>query len=499
MGKENKFRKILNKITDWAAWVIDFHDRTQAMGDRALLILRYNFASFVHKNRKFLQESKKSIMGHFAGFVLISIAVVALFNHATGFTYAYNGKVLGYVKDQEDVLKVLDLVSTELSKENGAKIKIDADSNISFRKVVIVDKEIDNIDDVLKRLTYMSDMEAEAYRIFINGNPVTTCESQRAAELVLKNVQNEFLETDEHITYEEIGFKEDVEIRKVDTKLAYISSIKAAKNDILTGGSKELVYEVKPGDTYSEICKKFDTSFEELKKINPDLSIENLFIGDKIIINKAVSALTVRTVEKTTYAEKVKYKTEYKKDKSLYENVEKVVQKGSNGKRVVTAEITRENGEEIHKKILKSKTIKKPVKKIVIKGTKKLPKTAPTGTYIIPVSGYTLTSEFGWRWGRNHDGVDLACSTGTPIHASDGGTVVYAGWYSGYGLFVEIDHGGGMKTRYGHCSSIDVSRGEKVYQGQKIAEVGNTGNSYGSHLHFEVLKNGSPVNPFSYL
>lgn len=166
---------------------------------------------------------------------------------------------------------------------------------------------------------------------------------------------------------------------------------------------------------------------------------------------------------------------------------------------MVTAEIIRENGKEVGKEILKTETIKKAVKKIVIKGTKKLPKTAPTGTFIMPVSGYTLTSEFGWRWGRNHDGIDLACSTGTPIYASDGGTVVYAGWYSGYGLFVEIDHGSGMRTRYGHCNSIDVSVGDKVYQGQKIAEVGNTGNSYGSHCHFEIVKNGSPVNPLNYL
>ena len=139
------------------------------------------------------------------------------------------------------------------------------------------------------------------------------------------------------------------------------------------------------------------------------------------------------------------------------------------------------------------------VKKIVVKGTKKLPKTAPTGTFIMPVSGYTLTSEFGWRWGRNHDGLDLACGTGTPIYASDGGTVVYAGWYSGYGLFVEIDHGNGIRTRYGHCNSINVSVGEKVYQGQKIAEVGNTGNSFGSHCHFEIVVNGTPVDPFKYL
>ncbi len=529
MGKET-FRKIMNRLVDaaagviswhdemqirfdkklpviWdyivsaAAGVVNFHDLMQLKADRQILIARYKIAKQIHEKRRKLIVHKKSIMTHFAGFVLVAIAMVALFNHATGFQYAYNGKVLGYVKNQEDVIKVLDLVSTELTKEYGSKIEIDADSNITFKSVVVLDKDIDDIDTVLKRLTYMSDMEAEAYAVCINGEPFVICESREAAEYTLKSVQREYMVKDRNqkIEYLDVGFKEAVEIRKTQTKLPYISSVGAAKKKILTGGQAEIAYTVEAGDTYYGICEKFDTTFDELKKTNPGISEDSLYPGDKLLISEAVSALTVTTKEKATYAEKIKYKTVYKKDSSLYENVEKVVQKGSDGKRVVTAEITRENGKEVNKKVLKSETIKKAVKKIVIKGTKKLPKTAPTGKFIMPVSGYTLTSEFGWRWGRNHDGLDLACPTGTPIYASDGGTVVYAGWYSGYGLFVEIDHGSGMRTRYGHCSAIHVKVGDKVYQGQKIADVGNTGNSYGSHCHFEIVKNGTPVDPFNYL
>lgn len=499
MGKEKKFRKIIRRITDAAAGAVTFHDNMQLRFDRQLLILQYHFAKSVHKNRKIIAARKKSIAGHFAGLVLVAIALVALFNNATGFQYAYNGKVLGYVENQEDVLKVLDLVSEELSKEYGSQINIDKDSNISFKNVVILDKEIDDIDTVLKRLTYMSDMEAEAYRIYIDGSPIATCESNEAAEYVLKSIQQKYIKEDDKIKYEKIGFKETVEIRQVDTKLAYIDSVSSAKKAILNGGSKEVVYEVKAGDTYSEICAEFDIDFDTLKSNNPELKEDSLMPGDELVINESVSALTVTTVEKGTYAEKVKYKTEYRKDSSMYEGDSRVIQKGVSGKRVVNARITRENGEIVQKDVLKSETIKKPVTKIVVKGTKKVPKTMPTGTYIMPVSGYSLTSEFGWRWGRMHEGIDLACATGTTIRATDGGTVIYAGWYSGYGLFIEIDHGNGIHSRYGHCNSIDVSRGEKVYQGQKIGEVGNTGNSYGSHCHFEITKNGTPVDPFNYL
>lgn len=524
MGKEKKFRKITDAaagVVSWhdrmqirfdqwmaalwksivsgAAAVVTVHDNLQARFDRLLLICHYHLAKFIHENRKKLEGKKKSLLGHFAGLVLVAIAVVALFNHATGFEYSYNGKALGYVKNQEDVLKILDLVSDELSKEYGSTIQIDKDNDITFRSAVVVDKDIDDVDTVLKRLTYMSDMEAEAYGIYIDGKFYAACESEKAVKSVMKNVQDQFLEDDDSIKYEEVGFKEDVVIRKYNTKLAYISSVKKATDAILSGGNKEEVYTVKAGDTYYDICQKFDITYEELKKNNPDIKEERLLPGDELVMQKAVSALTVITVEKSTFAEKVKYKTEYKDDDSMYEGDEKVIQKGVNGKRVVTARITRENGEIIKKDVLKTETIKKTVKRIVLRGTKPVPKTAPTGNLIIPVSGYTLTSEFGWRWGRMHEGIDLACPTGTTIRAADGGTVVYAGWFSGYGMFIDIDHGGGKHTRYGHCSAIDVSVGEKVYQGQKIGEVGNTGNSYGSHLHFEVTINGSPVDPFSYL
>ena len=526
MGKEKKFR---NKIVDAAAGVISWHDRMQISFDQGMqrlwqhivsgaaaiitihdnlqtrvdrlsLIVQYMIASNIHKNRKKLAGKKKSILGHFAGVILVAVAVVALFNHATGFEYSYNGKALGYVKNQEDVIKILDLVSDELTKEYGSKIQIDKDNDITFKNVVILDKDVDEVDTVLQRLTYMSDMEAEAYGIYIDGQHFVNCESKKAAQQALKEVQQKYIEDNEENTeYEKVGFKEKVEIKKVNTKLAYISSVNKAAKTIMKGGSKEIAYEVKPGDTYWGIFEKFDTDFDTLKENNPDLKEDRLVPGDKIIIDKATSALTVVTIEKTTYAEKVKYKTVYKKSSSMYKGDSKVTQKGSNGKRVVTARITKVNGEVVDKDVLESKTIKKAVKKIVIKGTKAVPKTAPTGHLIIPVSGYTMTSPFGWRWGRMHEGVDLACATGTTIRAADGGTVIRAGWYSGYGLCIDIDHGSGMITRYGHCSAVNVSVGQKVYQGQKIGEVGNTGNSFGSHCHFEVRINGSPRNPFDYV
>lgn len=116
---------------------------------------------------------------------------------------------------------------------------------------------------------------------------------------------------------------------------------------------------------------------------------------------------------------------------------------------------------------------------------------------IWPVNG-PITSGFGWRWGRMHEGIDIGVPCGTPIHAAASGTVIYSGWMDGYGNFVVIDHGNGLATAYGHQSAIYVSGGS-VSQGQAIGAVGSTGNSTGCHLHFEVRVNGSPVDPLGYL
>ncbi len=126
------------------------------------------------------------------------------------------------------------------------------------------------------------------------------------------------------------------------------------------------------------------------------------------------------------------------------------------------------------------------------------------GRMIWPING-PITSEFGWRThpifgtARYHSGLDIGGDYGDPILAADAGTVIYAGWISGYGNAVIIDHGGGITSLYGHNQSLNVSEGQRVTQGQVIAYCGSTGNSTGPHCHFEVRENGEPVSPYNYL
>ncbi len=118
--------------------------------------------------------------------------------------------------------------------------------------------------------------------------------------------------------------------------------------------------------------------------------------------------------------------------------------------------------------------------------------------FVRPVEG-RISSPFGPRWGRHHDGKDYAVPIGTPVKAAGGGRVVYVGWSSGYGNTVIIEHQQGMRTLYAHLNSFNVSSGQRVNRGQVIARSGNTGRSTGPHLHFEVRVNGRPVDPTGYL
>ena len=118
--------------------------------------------------------------------------------------------------------------------------------------------------------------------------------------------------------------------------------------------------------------------------------------------------------------------------------------------------------------------------------------------FIWPVDG-VVVSGFGMRWGRMHEGIDVTASFGTPIRAAAAGTVIHTGWLGGYGNLVVVDHGNGLATAYAHASSILVSLGQQVSQGETVSLVGSTGNSSGPHLHFEVRVNGVAVDPLLYL
>jgi murein DD-endopeptidase MepM/ murein hydrolase activator NlpD len=123
---------------------------------------------------------------------------------------------------------------------------------------------------------------------------------------------------------------------------------------------------------------------------------------------------------------------------------------------------------------------------------------ASASGWVVPARGQ-VTSEFGPRWGTEHEGIDIGAASGAPVRAAADGVVRRASWYGGYGNAVIIDHGDGVQTLYGHNSSLDVQPGQRVSAGEVIAKVGSTGDSTGPHLHFEVEVDGRKVDPRPWL
>jgi murein DD-endopeptidase MepM/ murein hydrolase activator NlpD len=280
-----------------------------------------------------------------------------------------------------------------------------------------------------------------------------------------------------------------------------LTPLGAAIQEVTQDEEKSDVYEVVSGDTLSEIAIKTNIPMDRLIEMNESLEDENSMIrvGDELVITVPEPKLAVVRQEEMYYEEDYEEEVIYVDNDDWYTTETKTLQEPSAGHRRVIAVVTFENDKKVNQEIVKEEITYQAVPKIVERGTKIPP------TYIKPISGGRLTSRFGRRSrptrgaSTNHKGVDWATPTGTAVFASCGGTVAKAGWGSGYGYVVYINHPDGRQTRYGHLSKVLVSPGQTVSQGQKIALSGNTGISTGPHLHFEILINGSQVDPFAYM
>jgi murein DD-endopeptidase MepM/ murein hydrolase activator NlpD len=229
--------------------------------------------------------------------------------------------------------------------------------------------------------------------------------------------------------------------------------------------------------------------------------------ADKLAAAAEDGLFKLKTTETYTETTAVDFKTETKEDSTMLKGKSTVLQAGVKGESETTYQLVFENGKQVSKKVLSEKVTKEAVNKIVVKGTKvETSTTTPDPSlpscgklnFAWPMDGW-ISSKFGMRDGTMHYGLDIAAVTGTPIYAEEAGTVTYSAEMGTYGLLVIIDHGNGFTTRYAHCSKLLVSVGDTVKETTKIALCGNTGNSRGAHLHFEIRYNGTAYDPLKYL
>lgn len=449
--------------------------------------------------REWAELNKRKLLLHFTVVVAIAICCVEVFTYCTAYEYAYNGRTLGMVKKHEDVLRIVDIVSDQLSKEHNAEIYIDKEQDIEFKRVIALNADIDDTEDVLNRLTYMKNMSAKACGIYVNDIRVAIVDNEKTANEILDAIKDGYSAVNVGETIEDVGFKESIQIKNIDTKLGRIQNVDTVMQKLMTGAISQQVHTVVAGDTLSGIGKTYGMSLSELREANPTINPARLSIGQEIVLTKPAPMVTIETVEVATYHEPIPYETEYKDSSSLYKGESRTKVKGVKGERLVTARITRDNGIQVAATVLEAEQISDPSTEVIIRGTKELPPLQGTGSLKYPLSSFRMTSKFGPRWGRMHKGIDLAAPIGTRIGAADGGTVIYSGYSGSFGYVVKINHGGGRVTIYAHCSKLLVRKGDKVYQGQHIANVGNTGRSTGPHCHFQVEINGVAKNPLNYL
>lgn len=291
-----------------------------------------------------------------------------------------------------------------------------------------------------------------------------------------------------------VQFAEDVNVSEIYAPDNKITSVDEAYETLTKQDAENEIYEVQQGDCLTFIAENHGLYMAELLALNPGLTWDStLVLGQEIVVTVPKPELSVVVKEEVTTEEEFSVDTQYVDNPDVYSGTNTVIQEAVPGIRQAVVLVEYTNGTETSRTLLKESVTKEAVPQIIERGTKEMP------TYIKPISGGTLTSTFGKRWGTIHYGVDWGCPIGTNVKASCAGKVITAGWQNGYGYTVVLAHSDGSTTRYAHLSKIAVSVGQSVSQGEVIAYSGNTGNSTGPHLHFEITIDGSRVNPLLYL
>ena len=310
--------------------------------------------------------------------------------------------------------------------------------------------------------------------------------------------QEELDFSDFELGMQSMNFEDKIEITECYLKPEDISPLEDAVTYLTQNQNTEVIYKVQAGDTLGGISNSTGIPLEEIIAMNDALENERsvIRVGQELVVSVPKPTLTLAYTMTEYREEEYSAEIQYIDNDNWYTYTQVTRQEPSNGFRKAVSNITYHNGEEYATEVLKQEVLMEAVPKIVERGTKIPP------TYIKPLSGGRLSSGFGYRTflgGSNHYGIDWATPTGTTIYASSGGTVTRAGWSSSYGYCVYIQHPGGFETRYAHNSKLLVKVGQTVKQGQSIALSGNTGQSFGAHLHFEIRINGKPVDPQKYL
>lgn len=412
------------------------------------------------------------------------------------------GKQIAVIQNESTYEKATELVSQRMVHDNSEdeagvtfapNFKLSVANGNYSTAAIVCDKLIQQSNGIIE----------EASGLYVDGELMGVVKSSADMRYMLQSLLNSDIGGEAGVTAK---FTQNVETVNGLFPTTSIVSTEDMKKIIFGKSKAARTYTVQDGDTVTSIAKNNSTTIKQLNKINNNKLGDSIHAGDLIKLEVAVPKLSVELLKTVTYEVPLPYNTVTKNDDSNYTDYSKIITEGVNGTQKCIDAVYTVNGVEIKRENLSTATIKSPVDKVVLTGTKKRAKDSSgvsSGSLMWPVpSLHTITTYFTWRWGQFHYGIDISGSSayGKTIVAADGGVVTEAGYNAGgYGNCVIINHGNGLVTVYAHASKVLVSAGQRVSKGQAIARVGSTGNSTGAHCHFEVRKNGTKVNPLKYV
>ncbi len=450
-----------------------------------------------------------------------------------------DGEKIGLIKSKDDFLSLIDREQEALKKRYNVS-KVYPPNGLDIKKVYTYETEMVSEESIYDSIKDVEPFTIDGYTVTITYNPETLYEdgTQKHPEGVKKvyllekslikdalyNVAAAFIGEENvdkynkgtQIEIEDTGeiinsiyFDDTITVKKdlISTEEYIFDDVSSLSRYLLYGTlANQKTYTTQVGENLQAIATANQLNIEELLIANPQYKSANVLLAEGEKINIGLINPLVNVVYRKTDVRKVDiaYTTEYKSDDTKPKSYKAVTTKGQKGQSKITQEIRYINGEIQSLQITSSETISPVVNEVITVGTKEgsgsthYNTTLGNDDYFWPtLVPFTIGTRFEWRWGKHHDGIDIyGTGHGSPIFAVHDGTVYRTNYNTkaSTGIAVYIDHGNNYYTIYMHLSKILVKEGQKVKKGQQVGKMGNTGNSYGTHLHLAVFTGAPPYS-----
>ncbi|GEM05187.1 metalloendopeptidase [Halolactibacillus miurensis] len=423
---------------------------------------------------------------------------------------------IGPVNDKEAVETAIETAIEQETKQREDAYTLGVKQDVTFVKETAF-QLTDQTESTIEQVEDALEIDVEATALQFDGETVGYFKDQEAIDTLLFNYQKQYVsedvlnelsadESDEkQVVRDNVVIKDVTFSRPVETSTSVVSeddllSVDEGLRLLEKGTLTDKIHTVQTGDTLFSIVKQYDLTLDQLLDINSDLTESSVLQLDQEINVTAYAPFVDVVVKQEKQVEEViKFETIVEETDALYKGETRTITEGSDGAKDVTYDMELVNGKVTTKEVIESTVTKEVVNKTIEKGTKVIPSRG-TGDFSWPAVGGYLSSSYGPRWGSFHKGIDIARPSNRNIIASDNGVVEKISYDAGgYGHYLVVNHNNGYKTLYAHLSNISVNVGQTVPKGAVLGTMGSTGRSTGIHLHFEVLKNGSNINPATVL